>query len=635
MQYCYLEVNTNDNTEAHMNKKSVKGKISVISKLNWRNVLGKSNLENDSKDSKNSELVNLSKLYSSNISSNTISLKNKFINLSIGKRMNLAFIYVGAISLVIILIALINMKSIEAKINNFYTGPYSIEENVLKAQVSMVKIENNINKAYITKLEDLCKKYIEESEKDYAVLEQSVANLRKAMTGLDINLENVLKLEGEIKKGERYRKQILESANAFNQQKINSIYKNDYAPIFNHILKILDEIELSSRLYGKEYLKDASTNVTISILIFVTIFIFGAVSCIYLLKVTKRSITDPVKDIQSAMVDISKGNLQVLITYTSKDEIGILCDSVRETSRKLKGYITNITEVIKQLEGKDMTARVAIDYEGDFSPIKESLDNIVESFQNMLIVFNVTAEQITLGAEKIAETSSSVAEGGTEQAKEVNNLAEQIENFADKINANAKRAENLNELSQNTVSVAKQGNGQMVTLVHAMEAIEKHSGKIHKVINLIQSIAAQTNLLALNATIEAARAGEAGRGFAVVASEVGKLAEESANAARTTAELIGNSMNVIKEGVQSADEAAKHFEKIVRESMKTNEVIEDMSKDSKEQAQQLNATLAYLQHISAIIETNSAAAQESSAMSEEFISQSERLEELIQQYKLS
>ncbi|WP_176494707.1 methyl-accepting chemotaxis protein [Anaerocolumna aminovalerica] len=585
-----------------MTKKSVKSKKFVISKLNWKEAY--------------------------------VSFKNKFINLSIGKRMNLSFIYVGVISMIIILVALLNMKSIEAKINDFYTGPYSIEENVLKAQVSMIKIENNIYKAYMTKLEDLCKKYIEESEKDYEVLEQSVLNLRKAMTALDINLDNVMELEGEIKKGERYREQIIESANVFDQKKINSVYKNDYAPIFNHILTILDEVEQNSILYGKDYIKTASISVVISIIVFISIFVFGAVSCICLLNITKKSIINPMKDIQSAMIDISKGNLQVHIPYISKDEIGILCDAVRETSRKLKVYISNITEVIKQLEEKDMTTRVNINYEGDFRPIRDSLDNIAESFQNMLLIFNETAGQITLGAEKIAETSSSVAEGGTEQAKEVGNLVGQIGAIAYKVNANANHADNLSQLSQNTVSVAKQGNEQMVTLVHGMEAIEKHSGKINKVINLIQNIAAQTNLLALNASIEAARAGEAGRGFAVVAGEVGKLAEESANAARTTAELIGNSMAVIKEGVQSADEAAKHFEEIVVKSMKTNEVIKDISKYSKEQAQQLNETLEYLKHISDIIETNSGASEESSAMSEEFISQSERLEEMIQQYKL-
>ncbi len=563
------------------------------------------------------------------------SYKRKFLNLSIHKRLNVTFLYMGFIALIIVLIGLNNMKSIENKLNRFYAGPYTIEENVLTAQVAMKKIENNIYRSYITKKEELCQKYIEASEEEYQILEDSINELSKAMIllGSD-NIVAVESLKAEIEKGYRYRTQILESAKIFDQDNIYGIYKNDYAPILDHILVELDELEQSSVIYGQDYMNQANQRVNVSILIFIILIMTGAGSCVYLLRITEKSITNPIKEINSVMLEISKGNLVADIAFTSFDEMGVLCDAVRETCRKLKSYITNITEVMKQLEEKDMTVRVGIDYEGDFKPIKVSLDSIVLTFQNMLNIFSQTAGQITTGAEQIAQTSSSVAEGGTEQASEIGRIVHQIEELVIKVNNNAKKAASINELSENTVTVAKQGNEQMNTLVNAMEVIATHSDKISKVIKVIEQIAYQTNLLSLNASIEAARVGNAGNGFAVVASEIGKLSGECAKAAKSTTELISGTVNAIKEGVSLADNTAKDFNKIVVESMNTNKVIEGMAIDSQYQAEQLSGTMTYMQNILAIIESNSASAQESSAMSEEFISQAERLETLLHEYKL-
>ena len=97
----------------------------------------------------------------------------------------------------------------------------------------------------------------------------------------------------------------------------------------------------------------------------------------------------------------------------------------------------------------------------------------------------------------------------------------------------------------------------------AIEKIKDGADQTARIIKTIDEIAFQTNLLALNAAVEAARAGEAGKGFAVVAEEVRSLAQRSAEAARSTAELISESQENAANGVVVSTEVSEVLSRII------------------------------------------------------------------------
>lgn len=560
----------------------------------------------------------------------------KFLNLSIGKRLGVTFLYVGIITLLIVVIGLLGFINLNSKVALFYTGPYKLEESVLNAQISIQKIENNINKAYMSKQDNSIKKYTDLAEEEHMKLENSIKVIDKNMEVLTKTEEtkDILSLKTEIDKGARYRKSIVESAIKGDREAINKAYKNDYSPILSHISEELDAIARTSEDYASEYIKDANFRTIVSLSVFVILLIIGIIGSLYIFKVVTKSITKPVDAIKDAMKEVSQGNLNVDLDYYSNEEFGVLCNSIRTTILQLKEYILNITMVLNTIASKDMTAQVEIEYKGDFSPIKESLEQITRYLGDFLYKVKAAGIEVHDGAEHIAISASEVSNGAVSQNDSIALLRKQIVEIAQQVNENTSNTKYVNDLSSTTEAKALEGSDYMKSLVNAMEAITSHTGKISDVIHVIDEIAEQTNLLSLNASIEAARAGEAGKGFAVVAAEIGKLANQCVRATKSTSDLIRSSINAIIEGGVVAKDTEEKFHAILDSTIKTKEFMESIYKSTLVEKGKLDEIMKFSDHLLEIVEENSASAEESLATSEEFLSQAEILQDLLQGFIL-
>jgi methyl-accepting chemotaxis protein len=239
------------------------------------------------------------------------------------------------------------------------------------------------------------------------------------------------------------------------------------------------------------------------------------------------------------------------------------------------------------------------------------------------------AGQVSSAAGQVSSSSQSLAQGASEQAaslEETSASTEQINSMAQRNTEHSRQAAELVTGSAQTFIHANQLLDGMVT---AMDQINASSGKISRIIKVIDEIAFQTNILALNAAVEAARAGEAGMGFAVVADEVRSLAQRSAQAAKDTAELIEESIKRSHDGKTKVDQVAAAMKAISSDAEKVKVLVEEVNLGSQEQARGISQIARAVVQMQEVTQRNAANAEESAAAAEEMNAQASAVEDIV------
>lgn len=371
--------------------------------------------------------------------------------------------------------------------------------------------------------------------------------------------------------------------------------------------------------------------IVISIIIF-TITILAFIVVNYLRK--------NIKYITNISQRIAQGELSTQIDETkiTRDEIGQLCEATGQILKRLNGYVTyinEITEVLNTMARGDMRITLSNDYTGEFSTIKHALLGISSSLNATLTTIANSSEQVNAGAEQVSSGAQALSQGATEQASTIEELSASIAEVSDEVRKNADNVKQATNYVGQAVSGVETSNKYMQQMLMSMNEINSSSSKISKIIKVIDDIAFQTNILALNAAVEAARAGSAGKGFAVVADEVRNLAIKSADAAKQTTVLIEDSINAVSGGLRIAEDTAISLEDVSKKSLLAKDIIFEIDSASSAQAISIMQITQGLEQISAVIQSNSATAEESAAASQELSDQSSMLNAEINKFKLS
>jgi len=295
--------------------------------------------------------------------------------------------------------------------------------------------------------------------------------------------------------------------------------------------------------------------------------------------------------------------------------------------------------------------------------IADSVNYTVEELRSLVSQVQGTVARVTDTTQQVEATSTELLAASDEQLREIRETGEAVLQMAGRIQRVSGQAQQSADVARHSMTAATSGLTAVLDTIGGMNTIREQiqetskrikrlgesSQEIGEITELISDITEQTNVLALNAAIQAASAGEAGRGFSVVAEEVQRLAERSGDATRQIAVLVKTiqtdtadavvamerSTQGVVEGAKLSDNAGTALTEIDRVSRHLAELIEAISAQARQEAENATIVAQNIQHIFAVTEQTGEGTRSTAQLVRQLSRTAEELRQSVARFKIS
>ena len=413
------------------------------------------------------------------------------------------------------------------------------------------------------------------------------------------------------------------------------VFGDEYQQTAAQISSVTDECiqNIQDRMHRKQNVLKIA--MVISMLVFIIMFAVIVKQVKVIMRFSKKELLTPIVKVSELLTMLAHGNFQNKTDMVEDEsEVGQMITAINFMNNNFTKMISEISNVLGEMGSGNYNVDLYEEYVGEFAAIKESMVKIIADTKNTLTTIKNASDEIGSGSEQLANAATDLAEGCTIQAEKITEVSHAIDDMEKIMEEKTKEAEETVVISTNAGKVLVESNNKMNELKQAIGEINRCSEEIETIIGVIEDIAGQTNLLSLNASIEAARAGEAGRGFAVVAEQVKNLAEQSTEAVGQTTQLIHNTREAVGKGILISDEAVENMNEVMIGAGEATRKMSLMAETMKQEADSMRKINDNVAKVAEIVDNNSAASQETAAVSEEQSAQVQTMVHMMEKFNI-
>lgn len=347
----------------------------------------------------------------------------RYRNWSIKKKLLISHGTITVLAILVGIILICGMVSIKSKVDSIYSGPLTNIDAIGSVRYGLTDLQRAINRLMAEGeegVEDRYPTFEATVEKNVDLVLTSSETLREHLL-TDENKAKLQEMLDKISEGEEIRPQVMSLMKNGDFDEAYDLNYNTYLPIVNEISNLSAELENMIHDTASGYYLSANSSSMLLVGIGIFLLVFCVIAAVFITVKMTNAIVIPVNEIREASELLFQGDMSAgrLITYDSKDEIGVVAASLKGAMANLNAYILEISTELKEIANGDLTKNSSeiTDFLGDFASIKESLVYILKRFNSTLSEIQATSDQVDSSSTEIAGASQSLSEGTTEQAK--------------------------------------------------------------------------------------------------------------------------------------------------------------------------------------------------------------------------